>query len=187
MSERVLLHVCCGPCGVFPVESLRAEGFEVTGFFHNPNIQPFQEYLKRRDAVQEMAAALALGMLWKDEYRLKEWLRETAFREEFRCELCYRSRLTEAAARARKEKFDWFSSSIFYSKHQKHELAKEVAECVAKEQGVRFLYRDFRSGWKNGIERSVQLGLYRQQYCGCIYSEYERYAKADKSKQEAAG
>jgi hypothetical protein len=187
MGERVLLHVCCGPCGIFPVESLRGEGFEVFGFFYNSNIQPFQEYLKRKEAVKAMSGALNLRMIWNHDYRVKEWLRQAAFREEFRCELCYHSRLSEAAIYARKGKFDYFSSSIFYSRQQKHDLAREVAESVAKEQKVKFLYRDFRTGWKQGIERSVETGLYRQQYCGCIYSEFERYSKADKVGEEVAG
>ena len=187
MVERVLLHICCGPCGIFPVESLRQEGFEVSGFFFNSNIQPYQEYLKRTDAVKAMSGALSLRMIWKQEYQVKEWLRQAAFREEFRCEICYHSRLTETALYARKGKFDYFSSSIFYSRQQKHELAREVAESVAKEQKLKFLYRDFREGWKKGIERSVEMGLYRQQYCGCVYSEYERYNQADKKGEEAAG
>jgi epoxyqueuosine reductase len=187
MGERVLLHICCGPCGIFPVESLRGEGFEVFGFFFNHNIQPFQEYQRRRDAVKAMSGSLGLRMIWKDDYLVKEWLRQVAFREEFRCELCYHSRLTEAAVHARMGKFDYFSSSIFYSKQQKHDLAREVAESVAKEQGVKFLYRDFRAGWKKGIERSVEMGLYRQQYCGCIYSEFERYNRSDRKGEEAAG
>ena len=187
MAERVLLHICCGPCGIFPVESLRAEGLEVTGFFFNPNIQPFQEYARRRDAAREMSASLGLRMLWKEDVEIKDWLRQMAFREEFRCELCYHLRLTQAAAYARQGKFDYFSSSIFYSRQQKHELAREVAEAVAKEQRVGFLYRDFRPGWKQGIERSIEIKLYRQQYCGCIFSEYERYNRARKLGEEAAG
>jgi len=187
MAENVLVHICCGPCGIFPVESLRAEGLEVTGFFYNPNIQPYQEYLKRREAVREMSESLALRVLWKEDFALKDWLRQMAFREEFRCELCYHLRLAETAAYARKGKYDYFTSSIFYSRQQKHELAREIAESVAKERGMRFLYRDFRAGWKKGIARSLELKLYRQQYCGCIYSEYERHNRAGKLSEEAAG
>lgn len=187
MAERVLLHICCGPCGIFPVESLRAERLELSGFFFNPNIQPFQEYQKRKEAAKAMAEKLGIKMLWKDDYPLKEWLRQMAFREDFRCELCYHLRLQETAVCAAKGRFDYFSSSIFYSKYQKHDLAKEVAEAIAKEQKVKFLYRDFREGWKRGVQRSMELGLYRQQYCGCIYSEYERYRLADKTGKEVAG
>jgi hypothetical protein len=187
MTERVLIHICCGPCGIYPVETLREEGLELTGFFFNPNIQPFQEYARRRDTAREMADKLGLRLLFKENFELKNWLRQMAFREEFRCELCYHLRLTETALWAKKGGFDYFTSSIFYSRHQKHELAREVAESVAKEHKVRFLYRDFREGWQKGIERSLTLKLYRQQYCGCIYSEYERFSPADKARKEAAG
>lgn len=187
MTERVLIHICCGPCGIYPVESLREEGFELTGFFFNPNIQPSQEYARRREAAGQMAEALGMKMIWNDDYPVKNWLRQMAFREEFRCELCYHLRLMETAAVARRGKFNYFTSSLFYSRQQKHDLARETAESVAKEQKVRFLYRDFREGWKKGIERSLELKLYRQPYCGCIYSEYERYNSAGKLGQEAAG
>ena len=187
MGERVLMHICCGPCGIYPVESLRAEGFEVTGFFFNPNIQPLQEYRRRKDAVKAMSDQLGLSMLYKEDYDLKDWLRQVAFREEFRCELCFNLRLHHTALYAAKGKFDYFTSSLFYSKHQKHELAREVGEEIAKEKKVRFLYRDFRDGWKAGIARSIEMGLYRQQYCGCIYSEYDRFSQKDKAREEVTG
>ena len=185
MTQKVLLHICCGGCGIYPIEALREEGFEVFGFFYNPNIQPYQEFLKRRDAVKEMGEKLGVRILFKDEYPLNEWLRMVAFREEMRCELCYHLRLKETARYARRGKFDYFSSSLFYSKQQKHNLAVGIAESLAKEQGVKFLYRDFRSGWKRGVERSLELGIYRQNYCGCIYSEYERFKSLGKKTKEA--
>lgn len=181
---KVLLHICCGPCAIYPVEALRKEGFEVFGFFYNPNIHPYLEYLKRKDSVEKMAEKMNLRMLWKDEYKLKEWLQMVAFREEKRCQICYYLRLLETARYAKRGKFDYFCSTLLYSKQQNQELIKQMAEAVAQEQKVKFLFRDFRSGWKEGIEKSKEMGLYRQQYCGCIYSEYERYRKL-KSWKEA--
>jgi len=186
MSKKVLLHICCGGCGIYPIGSLREEGFEVFGFFYNPNIQPYQEYLQRRDAVREMGERLGVRILFKDDYNLTEWLRMVAFREARRCELCYYERLKETARYARRGRFDYFSSSLFYSKQQKHELAINLAESVAREQRVNFLYRDFRSGWKKGVERSLEMGIYRQQYCGCVYSEYERFKGAGRKNKEVA-
>lgn len=187
MTEKVLLHICCGPCALYPVPALREEGFELMGFYFNPNIHPYQEYLKRIEALQTVAINLNLRMLWSEEYQVREWFRAVSFREEKRCELCYYLRFSETARYARQGKFDYFTSTVFYSKFQKHELAKEIAEAVAKEYQVEFLYRDFRVGWKQGIEQSLTLGIYRQKYCGCIYSEYERYKDQKVLSQEGVG
>jgi len=187
MTEKVLIHICCGPCALYPVEALRAEDFDLTGFFFNPNIHPFQEYLKRKEALQEVAINLSLRMLWEEGYQAKDWFRAVSFREEKRCELCYYLRFSETARSARKGKFAYFSSTIFYSKFQKHDSAREIAEAVAKEHQVKFLYRDFREGWKQGIERSLALGIYRQKYCGCVYSEYERFQRAKRVSEEGVG
>ncbi len=184
MTDKVLIHICCAPCALHPVESLRAEKLAPTGFFCNPNIHPYQEYLKRKDALQETAIGLTLRMIWEEEYRAKDWFRLVSFREEKRCELCYYLRFSETARYARKGKFDYFTSTIFYSKFQKHDLAREIAEAVAKEHQVPFLYRDFREGWKKGIEQSLALGIYRQKYCGCVYSEYERFYKTRAASEQ---
>ena len=174
---RVLLHSCCGPCALYPLASLRGEGFEVSGFFFNHNIHPYQEYVKRRDAAVQMAEAEGLSLLMQDEYRLEEFLANVASEPAARCGYCYSSRLDVVAARARLEGFDGFTSSLFYSRYQNHDLMRVKAEEASERHGVAFLYRDFRPGWQEGIRRSKELGLYRQQYCGCIYSEKERYQR----------
>ena len=181
---KVLLHICCGPCALYPVSALREEGFEVYGFFYNPNIHPYLEYLKRKQGVEKASQWLGLKMLWKDEYQLKDWLRRVCFREEQRCQLCYHLRLEETARYARRGKFDFFTSTLLYSKQQNQELILELGESIAREQKVKFLFRDFREGWREGIEKSKKLGLYRQQYCGCIYSEYERFRRVKKIEEE---
>jgi len=187
MTERVLLHICCGPCALYPVAALRGENFELTGFYYNPNIHPYQEYLKRRGALEDVVRKFDLRMVWEDDYHALDYFRAVSFREEQRCRICYWLRFSETARLAHKEKFDYFTSTIFYSRFQKHELAKEIAEAVAKEHNVKFLYRDFRTGWKQGIEQSLALGIYRQKYCGCIYSEYERFHKKKTLSQEGVG
>ena len=97
-------------------------------------------------------------------------------------------RLTAAARQAAAVGADAFTSTLLYSRHQKHELIKRTGEAVATECGVPFLYRDFRQGWQEGIELSLAMGLYRQAYCGCIYSEQERYdKKCKKSSSESQG
>lgn len=172
---KILLHICCGPCALYPLAVLRGEGMLVTGFFHNHNIHPYQEYERRRDAAQQMARLEGLELTVRDDYRLEEFLSNVAAAPENRCAYCYASRLDMAAAAAREAGFDAFTSSLFYSRYQHHDLMRSKAEEAATRHGVAFLYRDFRPGWQEGIRRSKELGLYRQQYCGCIYSEKERY------------
>ena len=174
---RVLLHTCCGPCALYPLTSLRAEGVEVTGFFFNHNIHPYQEYVRRRDAAQQMADLEGMPLVLQDDYRLEEFLANVAAEPDKRCGYCYASRLDAVAAAAREGGFDTFTSSLFYSRYQNHELMRRKAEESAARYGVQFLYRDFRPGWQEGIRRSKELGLYRQQYCGCVYSEKERYCR----------
>lgn len=172
---RVLLHTCCGPCALYPLSSLRGEGAEVTGFFFNHNIHPYQEYARRRDAAQQMADLEGMPLVVRDEYRLEEFLAAVAADPDRRCGYCYASRLDAVAAAAVAGGFDAFSSSLFYSRYQNHDLMRKKAEEASQKHGVAFLYRDFRPGWQEGIRRSKELALYRQQYCGCVYSEKERY------------
>jgi epoxyqueuosine reductase len=174
---RVLLHICCGPCALFPLAGLRGEGIEVTGFFFNHNIHPYQEYLRRRDAALQMAELEGMELLVQDQYRLEEFLAAVAAESDKRCGYCYASRLDAVAAAACKGGFDAFTSSLFYSRYQNHDLMRQKADEAATRHGSSFLYRDFRPGWQEGIRRSKELGLYRQQYCGCIYSEKDRYHK----------
>lgn len=174
-SMSVLLHLCCGPCGVYPVDALQDEGFELRLFFMNPNIHPYQEYEKRLGAASEFADKKALPLIVEDGYDPEGWLRMVAFRETKRCMLCYRERLYRAARVARSGRFDSFTTTLLYSKRQDHDLVRELAEAVAEEVGVPFLYRDFRLGWEAGIQGSKEMGLYRQQYCGCIFSERDRF------------
>ena len=152
---------------------------EVFGFFYNPNIHPYQEYKKRLEAVNDFSILSNLKIIYRDEYRLEEFLQNVVFREKERCIYCYHTRLKATAQVARKGKFDFFTTTLLYSKSQKHQLVKEIGDGLAKESGVKFLYEDFRKGWKDGIEISHEMGFYRQQYCGCIYSEKERYLKKD--------
>jgi len=172
---KALIHICCANCLIYPLKVLQQEEWDVRGFFYNPNIHPYQEYKRRLEAVQHYEKEAALQVIYRDEYNLEEFLREVAFREAERCRFCYHLRLQAAAQVAKRGKFDAFTSTLLHSKHQDHELIRIIGEQIGKEQGIPFLYRDFREGWRQGIEESKALGLYRQGYCGCIYSEKERY------------
>lgn len=173
---RILLHICCGPCAIAPVRRLQEQGHAVTGVFFNPNIHPLQEYLRRREGLVEVAARLDFPVIWLDkEYDPKRWFREVTLREASRCRLCYAMRLDKTLKVARRGKFDCFSSTLLYSRMQRHEEIRSLGEDMAGGGDVSFFYQDFREGWQEGIETSKEWGIYRQQYCGCLYSEYERY------------
>ncbi len=174
---KLLLHTCCGPCSIFPVRTLREAGWEVLGYFYRSNIHPYTECLKRQETLTGYGAQVGLKVIIDEDYDLQGFLRRAAYRETDRCRICYYSRLSATAHIARRGKFEAFSTTLLYSKFQKHDIIREVGEAVGQEFGIPFHYQDFRTGWKEGIALSKSLGMYRQQYCGCIYSERERYYK----------
>ena len=174
---KTLLHICCAPCANQCIASLRAEDIAVTGFWYNPNIHPFTEYRERRNCVQQYAKTIDLPVVMKDEYALRPFVREVAEDLNDRCGKCYKMRLFETAKQAKELGFDSFTSSLFISPYQDHEKMRSVAEEAAENYGVTFLYRDFRPLFKAGQETARELGFYMQKYCGCVFSEEERYRK----------
>lgn len=173
---RILLHMCCGPCAIAPVRRLQDAGFEVTGFFYNPNIHPLMEYKRRRDGALEVAERLGFKVIVKDEeYDTQKYFRAVSFREQNRCFHCYTMRLERTAQIAGRGRFDAFSTTLLYSKFQKHDVIAQVGRDMQTGCPSAFHYQDFREGWKEGIDTSKEWGIYRQQYCGCLYSENERY------------
>ena len=173
---KLLMHICCGPCFIGPHTRLRQQGqWDVTGYWFNPNIHPVTEYEHRLDTLREYAQAEGVRLIERDDYALDEFLRAVAFREAQRCPVCYHDRLRAAAIVARKGKFDAFSTTLLYSRYQQHERIRAIGESLAREVGVPFHYEDWRELWGEGIRLSKERGMYRQQYCGCIYSERDRY------------
>ena len=177
---NTLLHICCAPCANQCIDSLRGEGLDVTGLWYNPNIHPFTEYRARRNTVREYAGMVELPLVERNDYGLRPFVRTVAGDIENRCIHCYELRLFEAARQAKEGGFDSFTPSLFISPYQKHELMRSVAERAAACYGVDFLYRDFRPLFRAGQERARELGLYMQKYCGCVFSEEERYLKKSK-------
>ena len=180
---KVLLLICCAPCGIMPIRHLLENGMSIMGFFYRYNIHPFTECLKREQTLKDYAAAIDLQVIYQEGYDLEGFLQKVVYRESNRCEQCYFDRLHSAALIAKRGKFDYFSTTLLYSKFQRHEVIKEMGHAIGKETGISFYYHDFREYWKIGIEESKRLDLYRQQYCGCIYSEKERYYKKDRSQK----
>ncbi len=172
---KILLHICCAPCAIFPVRFLRDRDLEVMGFFYRHNIHPYTECLRRQQALQEYSQKIDLRVIYQEEYCPEIFLQNVVFREAERCRYCYHDRLKTTALLARRGKFDYFTSTLLYSKFQQHSLIREMGEAAGRAAGVPFYYHDFREGWKAGIEESRELKMYRQQYCGCIYSEKERF------------
>ncbi len=182
---NILVHICCGPCAIYPVETLRQAGHDLMGYFFNPNIHPYTEWKQRKETLSDFARQTDLKLILNEDYQLESFLQAVAFRESTRCRVCYHLRLQSAALVAKKGKFDAFSTTLLYSKFQKHEQIREIGEAVGQSLGIAFYYGDFRKGWKAGIEKSKEMGLYRQPYCGCIYSEKERYFRpGQKEKKE---
>ena len=174
---KLLLHICCGPCAIYPVKELRSSGVEVTGLFYNHNIHPYTEYKLRMEALKKYAELVELEVIYREEYRLEEFLSQVAGEPQARCAYCYRSRMEETAKSAAELGFPAFSSTLLYSRYQNQELIREFGVKLGERYGVRFHYEDFRTGWQEGINLSKEMGLYRQKYCGCIYSEKERYVR----------
>jgi len=172
---RLLLHICCAPCTVYPYKKLKSEGHKIYGLFYNPNIHPYLEYKKRLDTLKIYAGIEQLEFSCSNDYPMEMFLRQVAFKETDRCRYCYRDRLVKAAQIAKMENLDGFTTTLLYSKFQKHENIKDIGESVANEQNIMFYYQDFRKGWTEGVRISKEMGMYRQPYCGCIYSEKERY------------
>jgi len=177
---KSLLHICCANCAIYPVEVLRKRGEEVVGFFFNPNIHPYQEYQKRLESLRRYAEEAGLEMIYRDEYLLEDFLKHVSQDPERRCFYCYSLRLEATARVARERGFDQFSTTLLQSIHQNHSLIHETGDRISREFGFPFYYEDFRPGWERGVEVSKKMALYRQQYCGCIYSEKERYLKSKK-------
>jgi len=177
-QEKILLHACCGPCMIYPVEVLQEQGFEVVALFYNPNIHPLKEYLRRRQGVLEIAEHLDIKVIFKDdEYDPVQYFRHVTFRENMRCYFCYQMRLERTFSIASRGRFDYFSTTLLYSKIQNHQQITDLGESLAGGGRLRFYYSDFRQGWKYGVEKSKELGIYRQDYCGCVYSEMERFRR----------
>lgn len=178
MSDTTLLHCCCAPCSVRCIEDLRAEGIEPTAYWYNPTIHPYQEYKARRDTLIGYAPTIDMVLVVDEDYGLRPFVQAVAADIEHRCRYCYACRLDRTARYAAENGFSSFSTTLLISPYQNHELIRELGAVAARKYGVDFLYRDFRPGFRDGHEKAKALGFYMQKYCGCIFSEEERYSKA---------
>lgn len=172
---KVLLHQCCGPCSLYPLKKLKEQGFDITGFFYNPNIHPYHEFYKRLENTLLVDKYFNIPYIYDETYGLTEFFKFKDVPKNIRCSYCYEVRLEKTALYAKENSFDGFTSTLLYSKYQNHEHIVDISKKLQEKYNIRFIYYDFREGWKEGINMSKELEIYRQQYCGCIYSEIERY------------
>ncbi len=190
---KLLMHICCANCALYPVSKLTADGHEIRGLWFNPNIHPYTEYQNRLEAVKrlemlcdtedtnppipplEKGGKRGFKVEYIDEYGLKEFLRNVVGNEDNRCEYCYTTRLEETAKRAKDMSADAFTTSLLVSPYQKFDMIMDIGRMMQDRYSVEFYIEDFRKGFNEGRRMSRELGLYQQKYCGCIYSEMERY------------
>lgn len=171
------MHICCGPCAIYPLKELRMHNHDVTGVFYNPNIHPYQEYERRLATLKDYAQKVFLNVICAEGYPIEDFLRQVASRPEERCIYCLTDRMKYTAEKAKKENYDAFTSTLLYSRFQKHDLIREIGETLSRQVGVEFYYQDFRPGWNEGVKISKEMNMYRQPYCGCIYSEKDRFCR----------
>lgn len=176
---NLLLHMCCAPCSTFSSKKLRESGFNIQGYFYNPNIHPYQEFRRRLETLAGYCREVDIPLLIRPDYDLENYLSATMSEIKNRCGICYRLRLEESAKVAAELSIPFFSTTLSISPYQNHERLREAGKEAGKNHGVEFIYQDFRPGYRESVKSSKQLGLYRQPYCGCIFSEKERYYKAD--------
>ena len=179
-KPRLLLQVCCAPCFAGSVEYL-TEHFDVTAFFYNPNIQPKQEFNLRLDALKQLIGSFPSVKLVVPEQDENEYLTYVKGLEKekeggARCTGCFELRLEKTAMYMMDNMgdFDYFATTLTVSPHKNAELINSIGEKLSKEHGVNWLYADFKkeNGYKRSIELSKEYEIYRQRYCGCLYSKY---------------
>lgn len=175
---NILLHICCAPCEIYPIERLRKDKHAAAGFFYNPNIHPYSEYLKRKEEVEKYSKEIKFNVTYRD-YSLMEYLRYIVDNEDQknRCPVCWWLRIKRCAQFAKESAFDAFTTTLLGSPYQNHEILKNICEDIAKESGLKFHYEDFRIGFKAAHEKAKKKGMYCQNYCGCLFSEKERIEK----------
>jgi predicted adenine nucleotide alpha hydrolase (AANH) superfamily ATPase len=182
---RVLLHACCGPCLLEPLDALAAE-HEVTIAYANPNIHPPSEYRRRRDTLFAFAEAQGLGVV-ELSYDPVAWMRAVAGVERdpaLRCRACFGLRLGMVARYAVEHGFDAVATTLTVSPYQDADAIREAGESAAREAGVAYLDTDFTERYPEATRRSRDLGMYRQNYCGCMLSELE--AEAERAARKVA-
>lgn len=167
----ILLHICCGPCLIYPFSRLKDQGFKIRGFYYNPNLYPVSEYHRRLEALGVLSREFALEVEYP-EHQASDFSQAINSQEKSpqRCVVCWSLRLRKAAQQAKKNGCAAFSTTLLVSPHQDHALLKQIGQQIGQETGIDFYYEDFRPGFKQAQVEARSKGIYRQKYCGCKYS-----------------
>ena len=185
--QSVLLHTCCAPCSITCIDALREDALEPVSYWNNPNIHPWTEYRQRRDTLAAYTRSVGVRLILDGDYGIRPFTAAVAADPDRRCAYCYAVRLESAAKYASEHGFARFTTTLLVSPYQNRELLVETGLAMGERYGVEFLPCDFRPRFREGQDRARALGLYMQKYCGCIYSEEDRYrAKKRKKKEETA-
>jgi len=173
---KILLHGCCAHCTAYTVEHFRKAGYDVIVLWYNPNIHSYQEHQARLEAMKTLSEKLGFNLVIVPGYDFINYLRTVSGHEDTRCEYCFRLRLNKTAETAAAYGIGEFSTSLLISPHIKHDLVKINGEQIGLSAGASFSYVDLRKRFSDSRHMTKPLELYRQQYCGCVYSEYERFS-----------
>ena len=174
---KLLMHTCCAPCSIMCIDTLRREEIDPVLYWYNPNIHPMKEYKMRKNTLVDYAKSVGSKLIIENEYGLRKFIEGIYPDFDNRCGFCYELRFDQTAKFAAENGFDAFTSTLFVSPYQNHELLIKTAETAANKYNIDFLYRDFRPYFKEGQEKARELELYMQKYCGCVFSEEDRYTK----------
>jgi len=174
-GRRLLLHICCGPCSTYTIKRLQEQGFAVTGFWYNPNIHPYAEHERRRECIATYAQEISLPVIWSEGYEMPSYFRAVVGHEAFgeRCTICYELRLRRVAEIAQQLDFHAFTTTLLISPYQQQAAICQIGQELAGRYGVEFYFENLRKGWGERGQMAREHNLYQQNYCGCVYSEWE--------------
>ena len=197
---KILLHICCSNCATYPFKILKEEDHDFAGFWFNPNIHPLEEYSLRLDSLKSLADRWLMDVFYVEEYMPDEYFKMfgistsnglNSFNDSFvespeRCKACYKLRLEKTAEEAGKRGFEAFSTTLLISPYQDFDQIVTLGRELARNYGVAFFQKDFRPYFRDSGVLSRDLGLYRQKYCGCIFSRKERESRERNSRFQIA-
>ena len=175
---KILFHICCSNCALYPVKLSRSEGNEFTGLWYNPNIHPLEEYNLRLDSLKKLSDTLRIEVIYSEEYKPEEYFEAIKSPPPpDRCKSCYQLRLEKTAAKAKEEGFEAFSTTLLISPYQDFKQIETTGRHLAEKYNILFYMKDFRPYFREAQHLAKELGLYRQKYCGCIFRRQERAKK----------
>ncbi|MFA6347040.1 MAG: epoxyqueuosine reductase QueH [Dehalococcoidales bacterium] len=174
-NKNILIHCCCAHCAAYTVKYWQEQGYAITALWYNPNIHPYMEHQNRLEAMKTLSQNMNFELVVSDGYDFVEYFRRVMGHEAERCALCFDMRMSKTAEKAIELGIGNFTSTLLISHQQKHDLLREMGKNISQSTGVKFLYADLRKRYSDSRCITKPMDLYRQQYCGCVYSEWERY------------